>query len=243
MNPKATAIKEIESSHNPAFKELVDIFQGKRKKEGLFLVEGPDMVDEAMKANALVTMIATDGKLLKKGVNGIILSPKLVDRISAYKSPSQVLGVAKIALSQDPGPACLYLDNVQDPGNVGTLIRTALSFGFSSVFLSQDSASLANPKTIQSTKGAIFRIKTGYMDLPVLKEKGYHLYLTTLDGQDESTVKSLTSPFALVLGNEGRGIPLKHQSLGEKIRIRMGDFDSLNVAIAGGIFMYRFRQN
>lgn len=78
------------------------------------------------------------------------------------------------------------------------------------------------------------------MDLEELKNKGYNIYLTTLDGEDEATFGKLKEPFALVLGNEGRGIRTEHLGLGQKLRINMSGIDSLNVAIAGGIFLYRF---
>ena len=153
------------------------------------------------------------------------------------------MGVAKLEYAKDPGTRFVYLDGVQDPGNVGTIIRTALCFGYTSVMLSRDSASLANLKTIQASKGAIFRIPVGYMDYQELLDTSAHLYLTLLEGKDEREIKKPEEPFCLVFGNEGRGIPKNHREKGEAIRIEMGRFDSLNVASAAAIFLYRFKED
>lgn len=230
----------IESEHNDFYKKIIAIRDGKMKKEGLILIEGEDLIDEAKKVGALQYALTYDPKFIVNDVPTTLVKQGLYRNLASYQSLPKVIGVAKFTLSKEPGNKVVYLDGVQDPGNVGTLIRTALAFHYSSVILSKDCASIFNAKTIQSTKGALFKIPVGVMDLEELKNKSYNIYLTTLDGEDEATFGKLKEPFALVLGNEGRGIRTEHLSLGQKLRINMSGIDSLNVAIAGGIFLYRF---
>lgn len=230
----------VESEKNPSFKRFVAIKDGKGKKEGLLLVEGEDLIEEARRAGKLVEVISLEEDDRYRGVATTILKPSLYRALSSYRSLPKAMGIARFSFSNDPGERVVYLDGVQDPGNVGTIVRTALAFGYSSVVLSPDSASIYNAKTVQATKGALFRIQVCLMDLEALKDEGYHLYLTALDGEDESKVDALATPFALVLGNEGTGVRKEHLSYGRKLRIDMGGIDSLNVAVAGGIFLYRF---
>ncbi len=235
--------KEIDSPHNPLFKEIEDIKKGKKKKEGLVFIEGEDLVNEAMATNHLKTALAVNPLLLPKDHDGLIVSEHLYDRLAQFKSPAKLMGIAEIDLTNEPGDKCIYLDGVQDPGNVGTIMRTALSFQYSSVFLSIDSASPFNSKTIQASKGAIFKIPIGQAKLSYLKDKGYNIYLTSLKGADESKYSELKKPFALVFGNEGRGVSEENLKLGPNLRIEMSGIDSLNVAIAAGILMYRFHKS
>ncbi|HBR85589.1 MAG TPA: hypothetical protein DEA32_00130 [Firmicutes bacterium] len=107
--------------------------------------------------------------------------------------------------------------------------------------ISPESASLTNSKVIQASKGAIFRIPVGVMDYRELLATKAHLYLTLLEGKDEREFDHLEKPCGIVLGNEGQGIPKDHRAVGTPIRIAMGRFDSLNVAVAAAIFMYRFQ--
>lgn len=240
MNPNTKTIY-IESSHNKMFKEFLLIKNGERKKEGLLLIEGKDLIDEAKNAHKLLYVLTSKEEEKVEGYINYLLPQSLIARLSSFKTPSTILGIAKLKFDSEPGERAIYLDRVQDPGNVGTIIRTALSLGYSSVLLSSDCASLSNSKTIQSSKGSIFRINVGYASLDSLIEKHYHLYLTTLDGKDIQGVDHLVEPFVLVFGNEGQGIPKAHQKGGEKLKIEMNSFDSLNVAVAAGIFMYKFK--
>ena len=234
-------IKEIASPHSETFKRLNAIRQGKFKAEGLTLIEGRDLLDEAKRANCLVASLATRREDLVGAKEGYILPAHLLERLSVFSTPAGIMGIAKLNLTKETGDKFIYLDGVQDPGNVGTIIRTALCFGYTSVMVSKDSASLSNIKTIQASKGAIFRLPVGYMEYEELLASPAHLYLTILEGQDEREIPALEKPCCLVFGNEGRGIPAGHRQRGTGIRIDMGHFDSLNVASAAAIFMYRFK--
>ena len=238
------SFKVIESKDNKTYKQLIALKKGD-PKEGLFIVEGKDLVYEAMQEGLLRALIVVDGTACPSMDVPIYgLKQGLYRELSSYQSLPEMMGVCqkKMADLSKLGDRVIYLDRIQDPGNAGTMIRTALSFGYSSLVLSKDSVSLYNNKLIQSTKGGVFHLPILREDLLTLKEMGYNIYLTTLDGEDESKFASLETPFVLCFGNEGQGISKKNLSLGKKLRIEMSGIDSLNVGVAAGIFMYRFRK-
>ena len=139
-----------------------------------------------------------------------------------------------------------YLENVRDPGNLGTLLRSALAFHFYDVVLSKGCAEVYSPKVLMASQGAIFYLNirqsenaSSLDDLKELKTKGYHILGTDL--ASSSPLKSLQIPskIALLLGNEGKG--LSKEAIGfadQNVRIEMDGIDSLNVGVAGGIIMY-----
>lgn len=234
--------KAITSSDNKTYKELIKYKKGD-SKEGLFLVEGKDLVDEAIKANCLVSLIMPlDTKAPWADYQIYGLKESLYRQLSTYQSLPSCIGLCQKKMESNVGDKVIYLDGIQDPGNCGTMIRTALSFHYSGVVLSTDCVSLYNSKTVQSTKGALFHLPIDRRNLTEFAKKGYHIYLTTLDGIDERKIQSLEKPFVLVFGNEGHGVRESYQSLGQKLKIEMSGIDSLNVAVASGIFMYRFKE-
>ncbi len=223
------------------YKDLVNI---KNRKNGdhTFLAEGEDLVFEAAKENALLSVITCDENYeCPYGVDTIVLKENLFKSLCQFKSVPKIIGLCHKEYSENYGNRVIYLDYVQDPGNAGTMIRTALAFNYSSVSLSKDSVSIYNSKLIQSSKGALFHMPISQKDLSFFSEKGYNIYLTALDGKDERQIDSLKEPFVLAFGNEGKGITPSNLDLGEKLKIEMSGIDSLNVAVAAGIFMYRFR--
>lgn len=235
--------KIIESKENQTYKELLKIKKGD-KERGLFLVEGEDLVDEARKAGSLKTLIMPlDKKAPWADYQILGLKESLYRNLSSYQSLPSCMGVCEKKMDQNVGKRVVYLDGVQDPGNLGTIIRTALSFHYSGIALSKDCVSVYNSKAIQSTKGAMFHIAICNEDLRAFLDRGYHIYLTTLDGVDERTVDKLKEPFVLVFGNEGHGIRKEYLNMGKKIKIEMSGIDSLNVAVASGIFLYRFKND
>lgn len=239
------SFKVIESKENKTYKDLVRLKKGD-PKSGLFLIEGEDLVAEAEKENRLEALIVVDGTSAPYKDYPIYgLKQGLYRELSSYQSLPKMMGIGKMNMVEPTklGKRVVYLDGVQDPGNVGTIIRTALSFSYTGLMLSSDSVSLYNSKVIQSTKGAIFHLPIARGELSALKELGYDIYLTTLDGVDERTIKEIKEPFVLVFGNEGRGVNPKNMDLGKKVKIEMSGIDSLNVAIAAGIFMYRFKKD
>jgi len=234
--------KAIESDANPTYKELKKIQKGIPEK-GLFLVEGEDLVEEARKNGAIrayLFPLDTPAPWRKEPIYG--LKEGLYRSLASYQSLPKVMAVCEKKLSEDLGPRLVVLDRIQDPGNAGTIVRTALSFGYTGVLFSPDSVSVYNAKCVQATKGALFSLPVGRYPLEKLAAKGYHIFSTALDGKDEKDVSSLPEPFALVFGNEGQGVRKEIAALGEKLRIEMSGIDSLNVAVAAGIFLYRFQK-
>jgi RNA methyltransferase, TrmH family len=240
--PMIMSFKEIESRSNPTFQELLALKKGD-SKTSRFLVEGDDLVDEADKAGVLKALIFALGTPSPSGDLPIFgLKEALYRELSSYQSLPKIMGICEQPYSKNIGRRVVYLDGVQDPGNAGTIIRTALSFGYSGVVLSKDAVSLYNSKVIQSTKGALFHIPVMREDLKTLKLLGYNIYVTTLEGEDEKKMGPLIEPFCLVFGNEGQGVRPENQKLGKALKIEMSGIDSLNVAVASGIFLYRFQK-
>lgn len=237
--------KIIDSSSNKTYKKYLSLRKGDNENS-LFLVEGIDLVKEAFKRNCLVELLTykDDENLSMFNVPVTILKQGLFRELATFKSLPVVIGVCRKALSNinEAGDSVIYLDCVQDPGNVGTIIRSALSFSYSSIIFSSDSVSPYNSKLIQSSKGAFFHLPIIKSDLYIFKEKGYNIYATTLDGEDEKKYASLSSPFVLVFGNEGRGVRKEYQDISTKLKIEMSNIDSLNVAVCASIFMYRFQK-
>lgn len=237
-------IKTITSLQNQFIKDLVSLkTSNKKKKENRFLIEGEDLVSMAYETNQLDLVISLEEQLNYSDVDQIIVNQSILDKLSNNKSTSKILGVAHYQKYQDLGKKVIFLDNVQDPGNVGTIIRTALSFSYDSVILGNNSASLYNEKVIQSSKGAVFKLPVyEQVNLKELKDDGYKIVSTALEGAINYLDLSLNDKFVLVFGNEGQGVCQETLSLSDKIiKIDMDHIDSLNVAIAAGILMNHYR--
>ena len=233
--------KYITSSSNKLIKDLIKL---KNNKEERFLIEGKDLLDLAYLNNLLEMVITTEDNDEFNNVETIIVPKFILEKLSNNKSVQPYIGVSRLPkVSSKLGEKLVYLDGVQDPGNVGTIIRTALAFSYDGVILSKDSASLTNSKVIQSTKGALFSIPlSNQVSLKELKEQGYMIIVTSL----EDSINYLKTPkfdkFVLVLGNEGQGVKKENIELADTVvRIEMGNIDSLNVAVAGGILMNHYR--
>ena len=142
----------------------------------------------------------------------------------------------------------IFLDEIRDPGNVGTLIRSSVAFGITNIFLSRNSIDPFSPKVIRSSTGYLFRtfIKRDDYDISYYKSLGYHIYGTDLNkkGKDLNKIKTI-KPYILILGNEGRGISTNYlHILNENIVLNISNnVDSLNVAVAGSIIMHYLYSN
>ena len=233
----------IDSKNNPTYKLFLEYKNG-LKEEGIFLAEGEDLFDEAKKENCLLAAILPKDSNFNISDNIDIyrLNNELYRNLSCYKSLPKVISICQKKLDSNLGDKIIYLDGVQDPGNFGTIIRTALAFSYSGIGFSFDCVSPYNNKVIQASKGAIFHLPMWKDNLSFYKNKGYNIYVTTLDGEDERKFTVLKKPFVLAFGNEGHGIRKENLNLGTKLKIEMSSIDSLNVAVSSGIFMYRFKQ-
>ena len=229
----------ITSLTNPYIKELNELKKNNAKKEkNMFLVDGLDFILLAKQNNLLKEILTLSYLEEYQDIKQIIVTKPILDKLSINKTSSNVIGVCYY-----PQNKVLYLDGVQDPGNVGTLIRTALAFSYSGVILSKDTASIYNDKVISSTKGAIFSLPIyNDIDLISLKEKGYEIVSTSLKNAIDYKEYHFKNKFVLVLGNEGQGVKEENLLISDYIvKINMDNIDSLNVGVAGGILMNEYR--
>jgi TrmH family RNA methyltransferase len=237
----------ITSKTNSHVKEAMDY---KDAKGNMFLVEGFHLVDMAVESG-LVKEIYTS-KSYQTSLPCYFLSPELIKKIAFSKNPE---GIVALVNKKVPLPISssrvLCLDGVSDPGNVGTLFRSALAFGFHDVLLINNCANPYNPRAISASQGAIFKlniIEDKDQDNKLLKSLpslGYQIVGTDLKSfLPLGEVKlNAESKLVVVLGNEARGVSHQILSLASfNVRIEMAGIDSLNVAMAGSIIMYKWRE-
>lgn len=230
-----------------------------RKAEGVFLAEGPKLIDELLGNFSCPLLIATDEWLSAhshiKADEVIEVTEEELARASLLCTPQQVLAVFRQPketedLSLPTRSLCLALDGVQDPGNLGTIIRLADWFGIEHIFCSQDTVDVYNPKVVQSTMGAIARVAVHYISLMALIENitaKTPIYGTFLDGQNIYE-QHLSKNGLIIMGNEGNGIKEEIKNLvNHKLYIpnyptERDTSESLNVAIATAIVCAEFRR-
>lgn len=236
-------IFEIKSRQNERIKDVVKLQQTSIKEEKQqFIVEGFHLLEMALKTNAVKEVYSLkEIPSLSKDIPQYIVTPEIMEKISSSKSPQGVVAICSMKNAESiTSNKVLYLDDVSDPGNMGTLLRTALAFGYKDVIVSTHSCSIYNEKAIQSSQGALFSLNIVKGDASFLKSlKGYEIIATEIKGSVD--LKSVKAPrkFVLVLGNEAHGVSKEILDLAdERIRIDIEDIESLNVAIAGAICMY-----
>lgn len=240
---------EITSLTNAKVKTWAKLKEKKyRDREQQFLIEGEHLIQEAYRANLLDCLIVEKGCAypVYEGVEVYEVTADILRKLTSLVSKETLLGVCRYVVKQEiTGDRLIVLDQVQDPGNLGTIIRSALSFGYDGIVLSHTCVDLYNEKVIRSTQGAIFHIPV-YRDvltkvLPELQKQGIHLYVTSLHEAKPLRTIEKKERFALVFGNEGQGVSEEVLALGnESIMIEMKTFESLNVAVAASICMYEF---
>lgn len=233
-----------------------------RYQERLFVAEGPKVVSDLLQVSVPRFIIATEAWLRDEAGIRDLQDTTVVEttdeelrKASFLQHPQQVLGV--FPMMDDQAEACvpdtqlsLALDGVQDPGNLGTIIRIADWFGIEHIFCSQSTADLYNPKVVQATMGSIARVKVCYTDLVRLIDRlprDYPVYGTLLDGAD-LYAQPLTPHGLIVMGNEGNGISpevarkVSHRLLIPNYPAGRPTADSLNVAIATAITCAEFKR-
>jgi len=246
------------SISNNEIKRIKALQQKKfRDETGLFIVEGEKMVAEAADSRFVVEAVYRKSDI----------GDEAMKRISALSSPSPALAVVHkpediyiddISVLKpmiDDGGLYLALDSIRDPGNLGTILRIADWFGIDAVFATPDTVDVFNPKVVQATMGAVFRVKMHYVDLPSLSEAvlyaGGHVYGTFLDGKNIYTRNlfiGCDSPSVIVIGNESVGISDKMAALvSDRLYIPPYPADepgseSLNAAIATALTVAEFRR-
>ena len=232
-----------------------------RTREGVFVAEGPKVVEDLMEIIRPKRLITTNEWTINKQTEGIevdIVTEEELARLSFLQHPQQVLAVFPILSNNQSedytkelkGKLTLALDSVQDPGNLGTIIRIADWFGIETIICSHETADVYNPKVVQATMGSIARVKVIYTDLQkTLKHlsESLPIYGTFLNG-DNIYKSNLSNDGVIVMGNEGRGIS-KEVAKVITNRILIPNYpegrkcaDSLNVAIATAITCAEFRK-
>jgi TrmH family RNA methyltransferase len=211
-----------------------------------FIVEGHHLVQEAYKSGLLKEIICVESLLENAPeIETTIVPPYILEAISQQKTPQGIIGVCvkKTKPIDDDGPI-MYFDTINDPGNLGTMLRTSLAFGIKKCFISAQSVTLYHPKVIASSQGAIFHLDAfmddHYQMVEQLIEKGYTLFVTGF-GQNTTSLNDVTFPrqSIVVFGNESHGVSkVLLEKAKQTIHIDMNHIDSLNVAIAHGIITY-----
>lgn len=234
--------------------EKVKMFKKLQKKKyrdeyNLFIVEGEHLAIEAFRAGVLEELILEEGTDLPFSSPYGYYSREVLSKISAMDNPSSVMALCR-KRDRDgeevEGNRILVLDDVQDPGNLGTIIRSALAFGVTTIVLSEETVDLYNPKVLRATQGMIFHtniiVRNVYDWVRMIKASDFRVYGTCVDGGVD--VKSLTpedkEKFVLIVGNEGNGVKRRILDLcHENLYIKMNaDVESLNVAVATSILLY-----
>jgi TrmH family RNA methyltransferase len=235
-----------------------------RKADGVFVAEGRKLVGDLLDVFECTYLVATADWLSanaswverQRGVEIDEVTEDELRRVSFQDTPQQVLAVFKQPVySVDVNEVakkqlCLALDDVQNPGNLGTIVRLADWFGIEHIFCSKGCADIYNPKTVQATMGGIARVQVHYVDLPEMLsslERGIPVYGTFLDG-DNMYQKTLENRGLIVMGNEGKGVSQEVEALVTE-RLYIPNYpegretsESLNVAIATAIVCAEFRR-
>ena len=233
-------IKAITSKNNERVKFAFSLKESKnRKKYGMFLAETKKSLEMALKNKVVVEVFSTEYVELSEDIPLNLVSEEVLKKLSSNVNPEGVVFIAKMMEIEVNNPhKILFLDDISDPGNMGTLLRTALAFSYDLVVVSENCVSIYNEKVINSSKGAIFEIP---VKVGKLKDfKGSHQILVTnlsKKAVDFNTLE-VEKDFVLVLGNESHGVSKESIALADKeIIIPIKNIDSLNVAVAGGILM------
>lgn len=261
----------ITSADNRIGKQILRLQQKKERDEtGRYLIEGPNLIQEAVqlgipleallvsdsfpKSSLLIDGKEADWSLWNKHLYEV--SDPLFQKLSGTITPQGILAVvAKPVWREEqilkPGRNILVLDRVQDPGNLGTILRTADAADYGGVLVVKGSGDLYNPKVVRAAAGSLFRLPVGFVDSAaavgdLCQRFGKRLICTAPRGSRDYFTIDMRQDIALVLGNEGNGISQELLALAaERVRLPMaGSVESLNVAVAAGILLYEsVRQN
>lgn len=249
----------ITSTSNAKIKELLQLRKKAklRNEKRVFLVEGPRMFQEIPKervmqvyySESFYQRFASEMNLGQYTYE--ILSDTVFAYVSDTKTPQGVLCIVRQPeyqlqdVIETSEPHILVLDNLQDPGNLGTILRTAEGAGVTGIIMSRDCVDIFNPKVIRSTMGSIFRIPFLYVEdlidtIEQMKQRGIHTFAAHLQGTMDYDEADYTEPCAFFIGNEGNGLREEIAKQAEQwIRIPMqGEVESLNAAIAATVLMF-----
>ena len=238
-------ITKITSKQNEKIKYIAQLNNASfRKEEKLFIVEGYHLVDMALAKKSVKTIVALNPyKDVDDEIEQLIVTDEILSKLSSTKTPQGILAVCYMNENVDMnlGDKVLYLDDIQDPGNLGTIIRTALAFSFNDIILSPNCCSIYNSKAIAASQGGIFYTNFIYGDVSTLsnlKTDGYQIVVTNLRNSVSLKEYKPEKRQVIVMGNEARGVCEEIIDIASiNVRIDIRSIDSLNVGIAAGIMM------
>lgn len=241
----------ITSRDNRRIKELRKLQAKKyRNRSNQFLIEGEHLVEEAVIHDQTVhtVMLLEDydhSGLELEGIELMFVSRDVMKTLSTLETPPGIMGVVTYKAPATPGNRVLLLDYVQDPGNLGTLLRTADAFGFDTVILSPNTVDAFSDKVLRSAQGSTFHINIEIKE-PAATAAAFEgtVFGTALEGaRSLEDIETPEGPLMLVLGNEGSGVSSEVLTkVDSKVKIEMsGQSESLNVGIAGGVLMHHFK--
>ncbi len=248
----------ITSSNNPQLKNINQLNKKAklRREQGLYVVEGWKMYTEAPKEEIEKVYIAEHflekhPEVLKAHPNCEVVQDKVFSAVSDTQTPQGILCIMRQKkrslqeILKKQNPFLIVLEDLQDPGNVGTILRTAEGAGVDGVIMTKNCVDIYNPKTIRSTMGSIYRVPFFVVDNinEILEQFQSHYiktYAAHLGGQNNYDCENYTKGTAIFIGNEGNGLSDELSSQADcLVRIPMcGQVESLNAAMAAGIFMY-----
>lgn len=232
----------ISSVDNPTVKAIAKLRQKKyRDKEKKFVVEGEHIIEAACEAGCLEAVYTVlDATPFD---NATRVSHHVMKKMTGAKHVAPMIGVCQLRFDDLVHDRVLLLEHIQDPGNMGTLLRSALAFGFKTVVLDR-AVDLTNPKVIRATQGALFALSFVFMDVASFNDaySDHTLIATAPKGAPIDTLKTVRGPFALMLGNEGSGLSESALNRADyTVSISTEGIESLNVGVAGSILMHYAR--
>ena len=239
---------EITSKNNPKIKAALALRMKKnRQEQALFLMEGLKNLEMALKYGCVRTIFTSIGlPKIGQDIETYKVNADIINKLAVSEKPEGVVFVCenlKAKKSLDDYHRIVYLDHINDPGNLGTIIRTAVAFNYDAVILSPGTVDLYNEKVLAASKGAIFAIDIIYDNIDYYTQK--HQVIVSALSDDAIALNKATKPqdFVLVLGNESHGVSKEIMAKAHQIvKIEMSDhIDSLNVAVAAGILLAYFK--
>lgn len=229
----------IESVNNEKIKRYSKLNEKKyRDKENMFIVEGEHLVEEALEKGIVIDIFSLEEK-----ENSTRVSIEVMKKLSNLSNPPKILAVAKKIEERKINGNVLVLDDIQDPGNLGTIIRSAVSFGIDTIVTSKNTVDVYNSKVIRATEGMLFKINYLKRDLVefINANKDTLTFITT-DVRTGKDIKDIEIPgnYALIMGNEGNGVSdAVSELVPNKVNIKISEkCESLNVSIATSILLY-----
>ena len=248
----------ISSTSNIKVKNIINLKKSAkaRKKENCFLVEGPRMFFEIPRDRVVECYLTEEfaGKYDKelRGWNYELISENVCRHLSDTKTPQGVIAVVRRKepaieelINKEKNPCFFLLESLQDPGNLGTIVRTAEGAGVTGIIMNKETVDIYNPKVIRSTMGAIFRVPFCYVQsltgvIDEIKSAGYEVFATAMEGSEVYDCIDYTNGAAFIIGNEANGVSDEvFEKASKRIRIPMeGKLESLNAAVSAAIIMY-----